>query len=74
MKTTVDIPEELLKEAMRNAKAATKRDAVLVALEEFNRRHRLDKARELLGTFDHLITVPQLRDARNSRGKRHGLA
>lgn len=48
MKTTVDIPEDSLKDAMRYSKAKTKREAILVAIEEFNRQQRVA---ELVGTF-----------------------
>jgi hypothetical protein len=41
MKTTIDIPEKTLREAMRFTKAKTKREAVLKALDEFNRRQRM---------------------------------
>ena len=40
MKTTIDIPENELREVMRFTKAKTKREAVKV-LEEFNRRRRM---------------------------------
>lgn len=46
MKTTIDIPETLLREAMENTQAKTKRDAVISALEKLNhqaRVHRLIK-------------------------------
>jgi Arc/MetJ family transcription regulator len=64
MKTTIDIPEKLLAEVMRYTKAATKREAVLTALQEYNRRFRLSKARSLLGTFKNMMTVEELRDLR----------
>jgi Arc/MetJ family transcription regulator len=51
MKTTIDIPENELRDAMRFAKAATKREAVLAALEEFNRRHRMAELVKYSGTF-----------------------
>jgi len=74
MKTTIDIPDNVLNDAMRYSGAATKREAVLAALEEFNRKRRLGKARQMLGTFKNMISSEQLRDLRNARGKRHGLA
>ena len=40
MKTTIDIPEDVLRAAMRNARAGTKKEAVLTALADFNRKHR----------------------------------
>lgn len=52
MKTTVDIPDEALEEAMRHAKAKTKREAVVLAIEEYNRRRRLARLAEDLGSFE----------------------
>ena len=43
MKTTVDIPEADLQEAIRHTGARTKREAVGIALTELNRRRRLRK-------------------------------
>jgi Arc/MetJ family transcription regulator len=51
MKTTIDIPENELKEAMRLTKAKTKRAAVVKALEEFNRRRRMAELVKYSGTF-----------------------
>ena len=52
MKTTVDIPESELKDAMRFTKAKTKREAVVKVLEEFNRRRRMAELVKYSGTFD----------------------
>jgi Arc/MetJ family transcription regulator len=52
MKTTVDIPQEALQEAMRLTGAKTKREAVVIAIEEFNRRRRLARLGEELGSFE----------------------
>jgi len=41
MKTTVDIPEEELRDALKYAKAKTKREAIVTALVEYNRRKRM---------------------------------
>jgi hypothetical protein len=51
MKTTIDIPDESLRDAIRFAGAKTKRDAVLACIEDFNRRHRMAELVKLLGTF-----------------------
>ncbi len=51
MKTTIDIPEKELKDAMRFTKAKTKRGAVVKALEEFNRRQRMAALVKYAGTF-----------------------
>ena len=42
MKTTIDIPEKSLADAMRFIGAKTKREAVVKALEDFNRRQRAE--------------------------------
>jgi Ca2+-binding EF-hand superfamily protein len=51
MKTTVDIPENELRDAMRFTKAKTKREAVVRVLEEFNRRRRMAELIKYAGTF-----------------------
>jgi len=52
MKTTIDIPEGALAEAMRFTGAKTKRAAVVKALEEFNRQQRVKELVAALGTLD----------------------
>ena len=51
VKTSIDIPEEELEEAMVHTGARTKRDAVVTALVEFNRRRRRERLASRLGTF-----------------------
>ena len=60
MKTTVDIPEKELEEAMRFTGAKTKREAIVKALEEFNRRHRVTELVKHLGTFRSLATNEEI--------------
>jgi Arc/MetJ family transcription regulator len=48
MKTTIDIPDKSLREAIKHTGAKTKRDAVVAAMDEFNRRRRLEKMAEHL--------------------------
>ena len=48
MKTTIDIPDSALADAMRFTGAKTKREAVVKALEEFN---RLQRVKDLIATF-----------------------
>jgi Arc/MetJ family transcription regulator len=64
MKTTVDIPEDALQEAMRHTGAKTKRDAVVIALAEFNRRRRLQRLTEKFGTLDGFMTQEELQRMR----------
>lgn len=65
MKTTIDIPEEELREAIRHTGARTKREAVVTALAEFNRRRRLAKLVERFGTFEHFLSHDDLQRLRN---------
>jgi Arc/MetJ family transcription regulator len=51
MKTTVDIPENELRDAMRFTKAKTKREAVVRVLTEYNRRRRMAELVKYAGTF-----------------------
>ncbi|MGE9268966.1 MAG: type II toxin-antitoxin system VapB family antitoxin [Verrucomicrobiales bacterium] len=43
MKTTIDIPDRLLEDVMEYAGAKTKRAAVITALEDFQRRQRVQR-------------------------------
>lgn len=52
MKTTIDIPEAALADAMRFTGAKTKREAVVKALEEFNRTRRVRELVAAFGTLD----------------------
>lgn len=64
MKTTVDLPEEELAEAMRHTKAKTKTEAVSLAVAEYNRRQRLAKLADKLGTFQDMMTRADLKKMR----------
>lgn len=64
MKTTIDIPEDDLKEAMKYTKSKTKRDAVVQAVRDFNRRRRLAELANALGTFKDFMTQEDLKAMR----------
>jgi len=64
MKTTIDIPQKALEEAMRFAGASTKRAAILAAVEEFNGRHRMAALARHLGTCKNLMSVDELKRLR----------
>jgi Ca2+-binding EF-hand superfamily protein len=73
MKTTVDIPESELKDAMRFTKAKTKREAVVRILEEFNRRRRMAELVEYSGTFSNRFPTNEeieAVDAKRNLGQR----
>jgi hypothetical protein len=64
MKTTIDIPEKALREVMRHTGAATKREAVVAAIDEYNRRRRLEQLLKDFGTMKHFMTQEQLARSR----------
>ena len=70
MKTTVDIPEKELREAMRHTGAKTKKQAVVTAITDFNRRQRVARLVTKLGTFERVMTQEELRKMRKDEHRR----
>ena len=66
MKTTIDIPDRELADAMRFTNAKTKREAVVTAITDFNRRKRMAQLTKHAGTCEALITVEVLQEQRRS--------
>jgi hypothetical protein len=64
MKTTIDIPEEELEEALRHTKAKTKTEAVTLAVADYNRRQRLARLASRMGTFADMLTKADLKQMR----------
>ena len=52
MKTTIDIPDQTLADAMRFTGAKTKREAVVKALEAFNRQQLVKEVVASFGTLN----------------------
>jgi hypothetical protein len=67
MKTTIDIPERELRDAMKYTGARSKREAVVTALADFNRRQRLQRLAQKFGTFDEFLTHEDLLRMREDR-------
>jgi hypothetical protein len=64
MKTTVDIPDAELKDVMRFTRAATKREAIVTAIADYNRRRRMAGLVEHAGKAEALITAEELQAQR----------
>jgi hypothetical protein len=64
MKTTVDIPDQELEDAMRFTNARTKREAIVTAIVEFNRRRRMAELVKRAGTCAQLMTAEELQRIR----------
>lgn len=59
----MDIPEKILKDAMRHAGAKTNRDAILTALEEYNHRKSVEMLRSMAGKFPDFPTNEEIEAA-----------
>jgi hypothetical protein len=66
MKTTVNIPDSDLADVMRFTKARTKREAIVTAIQEFNRRKRMGELTKYAGTCKDLISVEELARQRSA--------
>jgi len=67
MKTTVDIPEDELADAIKFTKARTKREAVVHAIKDFNHRMRMAELTRYSGTCADLIAPRELQALRRRR-------
>ena len=61
MRTTLDLPEELLEAAMRAAHIETKTKVIIVALEELIRRKKISNIKKYKGKVDLEINMDKLR-------------
>ena len=67
MRTTVDLPEDLLKEAMRLSKTKSKTSTLILSLHELINLKKIDKLRSLRGKLNLDIDLKALRRDRTSR-------
>jgi len=65
MRTTLDLPEELVEQARKALGFKSKTDTVVLALREVVRRSRLDELKDLLGRVDLQIDIPASRRRRS---------
>lgn len=66
MKTTIDIPDKELADAIRFTNAKTKREAVVTAITDFNQRKRMASLIKHAGTCEALMTVEMLQEQRTA--------
>ncbi len=67
MKTTVDIPDAVLNDLLELSQAKTKREAILTAIGDYNRRSRMRELSKLAGTFSDFMTQDELMQVRESK-------
>jgi hypothetical protein len=61
MRTTLDLPGELLEEARSVLGFKSKTDTIILALRELVRRRRVDELKQLLGKVQLDVDVPRSR-------------
>ena len=61
MRTTLDIPEDLLSEAMKVTQARTKTEVIKFALENIIRKNKLQKLKSYRGELEIEINLDVLR-------------
>lgn len=67
MRTTLDIPEALLDEVQQVAGVSTRREAVIVALDDFLRRQRMKRVLAAAGTLELDVDARAIRTTGNRR-------
>jgi len=61
MRTTLDLPEDLLNEAMKATRIHTKTKVIITALEELIRKNRISKLKTFKGKIDLDIDLNTIR-------------
>jgi hypothetical protein len=61
MRTTLDLPENLLKEAMKTTHIQTKTKVIITALEELIRKSKISELKNFKGKVDLNIDMDALR-------------
>lgn len=64
MRTTLDLPEDLLEKAMKVSNKKTKTSTIILALEELVRKSKLSEIKDFKGKVDLDIDIDKLRDRR----------
>ena len=56
----------MLIELIEHTEARTKREAILTAIEEYNRKKKIAALADVVGTFDQFMTTDELSQSRDS--------
>ena len=62
MRTTLDLPEELIGEAMKITSTRTKTGVIILALRELIRKSKISDLKKYRGKIDLNIDIDELRD------------
>lgn len=61
MRTTLDLPEDLLKEGLRVSHAKNKTELITTAVRELIQRHKLSRLKDFKGKIDIRADLDKLR-------------
>jgi Arc/MetJ family transcription regulator len=61
MRTTLDLPEDLIKEAMKATRINTKTKVIITALEELIRKSKISELKKFKGKVDLNIDMDTIR-------------
>jgi len=64
MRTTLDLPEKLLSDAMKITHTRTKTRVIILALKELIRKSKITDLKKYRGKFDLEVDLDELRDRR----------
>ena len=67
MRTTLNIPEDLIEEARQLLGIRSKTDTVILSLKELVRSRRVEELKEMFGTIRLEIDLPSSRRRRSKR-------
>lgn len=62
MRTTIDLPEQLIEEAIKLSHQKTKTAVIIAALEDFIRKKRIEGLKKYKGTISLDIDIDTLRN------------
>ena len=65
MRTTLDIPKELLLEAMKLSNQKNKTSTIILALEELIRKHKIKEIKNYAGKVEFYQDISQIRKVKN---------
>ena len=61
MRTTLDLPEDLLKQAMKTTNIKTKTKVIIIALEQLIKKSKISKIKKYKGKIDLNISLDEIR-------------
>ena len=62
MRTTIDIPEDLMKEAMKVTNSSTKTELIKIALKNIIQKNKIKSLKNYKGKIDLIIDLDVVRD------------